>query len=199
MKLKSVFLASTLMTACVTSDASFGYNMPAAPRTNAFSPKSDFSERSQQIRSFTLEGGPIVTNHIRFNGDKDSGFNENHGITVAKIHTRDYGNWAFYSLYPNSQDETSFGVGYITDSYVIPIGGLSLELNAAFGLVTGYQDYPVPLVAGEARLVLLKRDNWDIGATMAVMPYYSQGYEDGEETSSGLAFTTPFLSLRAHF
>lgn len=105
------------------------------------------------IQSITLEAGPVATKHIQA-GNED--YRERHGLGILKVHTNDYGNWALYLLAPNSVDNTSVGVGYVTDPYTLPVGPLKLELSGALGLVTGYQDYPVPLWLRRRGLSCLK-------------------------------------------
>lgn len=153
------------------------------------------------ITSLTLEGGPIATKHFQ-SGEEN--FRERHGLAIAKIHTRGYGNWALYFLGPNSVNDQSYGFGYVTNPYSIPFGEtIALELSGALGLVTGYQDYPVPLIAAQARLKLFERDNWDAGISSAIMPYIAEGQDkNGRGTSDnefGIVGTTPFLSLRYNF
>ena len=80
----------------------------------------------------------------------------------------------------------------------MPFGPLQIEFSGALGLVTGYQDYPVPLVAGEARLVVYKSDSWNAGLAMAVMPYYMEEKDTGDN-EWGIVGTTPFLSVRYSF
>ena len=147
------------------------------------------------IQSITLEGGPIASKHFQ-HGPED--YNEHHVLAVMKVATEDYGNWALYFLNPNSVDDTSFGLGYVTDPYAVPVGPTRIELSGAIGLVTGYQDYPVPLVAGEARLVVYERGPWNAGVTVAAMPYYMENDETGDH-EPGIVGTTPFLSIRYSF
>ena len=147
------------------------------------------------LESLTIEGGPIASKH--FQAD-DEDFRERHGLAVIKLATKDYGNWGLYILSPNSVDRTSVGAGYVTDPYVVPLGPTRLELTGALGLVTGYQDYPVPLLAGQARLSLFDRGNWNAGIAMAALPYYMKDRStSGDEW--GIVATTPFLSLRYSF
>lgn len=150
---------------------------------------------SNIIESITLEGGPIATKHFQ-SGDED--FRERHAMGILKVSTHDYGNWGLYFLNPNSVDDTSFGFGYVTDPYAIPIGPTKLEFSGALGLVTGYQDYPVPLVAAQARWVLFEKDNWDAGFAMAISPYYLEEENTGDN-EFGLVGTSPFLSIRYNF
>jgi len=147
------------------------------------------------VESVTFEGGPIWSKHFQ-SGDEN--FREDHGLAVVKVETEDYGNWGVYLLTPNSVDDTSVGFGYVTDPYTIPVGGMKLELTGALGLVTGYQDFPVPLVAGQGRLVMIERETWDAGVAMAVMPYYMEDDVTGDN-EWGVVGTTPFLSLRYRF
>lgn len=152
-------------------------------------------DSSGQIQSFTLEGGPIISKHFQ-SGDEN--FNDHHGLAIAKIETRDYGNWGLYYLNPNSVDDTSIGFGYVTDPYVMPLGPTKLELTGALGLVTGYQDYPVPLVAAQLRWVVYENDTWSAGVSAAALPYYMEDNITGDN-EFGVVATTPFLSVRYHF
>lgn len=147
---------------------------------------------AQQIESMTLEGGPIWTRHFQ-SGDEN--FKDHHGLAIAKVSTKDYGNWGLYYLNPNSVGDPSIGAGYVTDPYAIPLGPTTLELSAALGLVTGYQDYPVPLIAGQARLTIYENGPLNIGASMAVLPYIAEDPRDGDN-DFGIVGTTPFLSVR---
>ncbi len=159
--------------------------------------QSSYAQQESQIESLTLEGGPIFSEHFQ---SGDPGFNEHHGLGIAKIHTRDYGNWGLYVLSPNSVDDTSVGVGYVTNPYTIPLGPTSLELSAALGLVTGYQDYPVPLIAGEARLGIYESNDekWNIGVAMALSPYFAKSDRTGDN-EFGVVATSPFLSVRYQY
>lgn len=158
--------------------------------------ENDGSGSSPWLESITVEGGPIATNHFQ-SGNED--YRERHGLAIVKASTRSYGNWGLYVLAPNSVDRTSVGVGYVTDPYVIPVSGpVRLELSGAVGLVTGYQDYPVPLLAGEARLVVYQRGPWDAGLSMAALPYYAQDRNGGDD-NFGIVATIPFLSVRYSF
>ena len=148
-----------------------------------------------EVKSLTLEGGPIWTKHFQ-SGDED--FRNHHGLGVLKVHTKKYGNWALYVLTPNSVDRTSLGAGYVTNPYVVPLGPVDLELSGALGLVTGYQDYPVPLLVGQARLVLYESGPWNTGLSMAALPYYTED-RNGGDNEFGIAATTPFLSIRYNF
>jgi hypothetical protein len=147
------------------------------------------------IESVTVEGAPIASKHFQ-SGEEN--FRERHFLGVVKIATENYGNWGLYYLAPNSVDDTSFGAGYVTDPYTVPVGPLKLELSAALGLVTGYQNYPVPLLAGEARLVMYEKGPWNAGLAMAAMPYYMED-EDSGDNEWGVVATTPFLSVRYNF
>lgn len=80
------------------------------------------------LESITIAGAPIATKHIQAS---DEDFRERHGLAIAKVHTKGYGNWGVYFLNPNSVDRTSVGAGYVTDPYVIPVGPTKLELSAA--------------------------------------------------------------------
>jgi len=147
------------------------------------------------LQSLSIEGGPIGSKHIQ-SGDPD--FREGHTLVVTKFETRDYGTWGLYYLGPNSVDRTSVGLGYVTDPWTIPMGPVDLELTGALGLVTGYQDYPVPLLAGEARFVLYKTEKWDAGLAMAALPYIMEERRTNDN-KFGVVVTSPFLSLRYKF
>jgi hypothetical protein len=148
-----------------------------------------------RVKSVTVEGGPIWSKHFQ-SGDED--FRNHHGLGVLKVHTEGYGNWAVYVLTPNSVDRTSVGAGYVTNPYVLPLGPMDLELSGALGLVTGYQDYPVPLLVGQARLVVYRSGPWDTGLSVAALPYYTED-RDGGDNEFGIVATTPFLSVRYNF
>jgi len=159
--------------------------------------------QESQIKSLTFEGGPIATKHFQSGSEN---FRERHGLGIVKMHTQDYGNWALYYLGPNSVRDTSVGFGYVTNPYVIPFNqskSIALELSGALGLVTGYQDYPVPLIAAQARLNLFKAENWDAGISAAIMPYIAEGQDkqgrDTGDTEFGIVGTTPFMSVRYNF
>ena len=149
-----------------------------------------------QLQSITVEGGPIWSKHFQ---SEDENFREDHGLGVLKTHTKDYGNWGLYVLSPNSVDDTSVGMGYVTDPYAVPLGPVKLELSGALGLVTGYQDYPVPLIAAEARLVLFEQGSWDAGVAAAALPYYMKDDTPGGDSEFGIVATSPFLSVRYTF
>lgn len=148
-----------------------------------------------QIESVTIEGGYIRSEHIQ-SGDPD--YRDRHGLGVAKIHTKDYGNWGLYVLSPNSVDKHSIGAGYVTEDYPVELGPVKIEFSGALGLVTGYQDYPVPLLAGEAKWVLYEGNNWDAGISMAALPYFVRE-RNGEENNFGIVVTSPFLSVKYKF
>lgn len=171
-----------------------GFSQNSLAQDTAF---EDYApKREAQIQAVMLEGGPVFTKHIQ---SGDDNYRENHGIAIAKLYTKDYGNWALYFLNPNSVDRTSFGAGYVTEPYVLPImGPVDLELSAALGLVTGYQDFPVPLIAGQARLKLYERGAWDAGITAAANPYVMEE-KNTNDTKWGMVVTSPFLSLRYKF
>jgi len=158
---------------------------------------SDVYAQDERVffESVTFEGGPVATKHLQFD---DENFRERHGLAILKASTREYGNWALYFLNPNSVDDTSFGAGYVTDPYVIPLGPTQLELTGALGLVTGYQDYPVPLLAGQARLQLFEYERWNVGVSVAANPYYTQD-EVSNDNEFGVVMTSPFLSMRYSF
>ncbi len=75
---------------------------------------------------------------------------------------------------------------------------MKLELSAAFGLVTGYQSYPLPLTGVQARLDLYHKGKMDIGIEMAAMPYIAKDSVI-HKNKFGVVGTTPFLSLRYPF
>lgn len=147
------------------------------------------------VNSLTLEGGPIATKH--FQGGEEH-YRERHGLAVLKAETEGYGTWGLYFLNPNSVEDTSFGAGYITKPYVVDLGLTDLELSGALGLVTGYQDYPVPLIVGEARLVLFDEGPWNAGIAMATNPYIMEDKVTGDH-NVGMVVTSPFLSIRYTF
>jgi hypothetical protein len=148
------------------------------------------------IQSITLEAGPVATKHFQA-GNED--YRERHGLGILKVHTKDYGNWALYLLSPNSVDKRSVGVGYLTDPYTLPLSPFKLELSGALGLVTGYQDYPLPLLAAEVRLVVFEDGPWDAGLSMAANPYYMQEEGPSGDNHFGVVVTSPFLSFRYNF
>ena len=147
------------------------------------------------LTSLTVEGGPIASKHFQ-SGDEN--FRERHGLAILKIGTQNYGNWGVYFLNPNSVEDTSVGFGYVTDPYVVPLGPVDLEFTGGLGLVTGYQDYPLPLLAGEARAVLYRSGAWDAGLAMAAMPYAMEDDVTGDN-EFGIVATSPFLSIRYRF
>jgi hypothetical protein len=147
------------------------------------------------ISSVTVAGGPILTHHFQAGSDN---FVDHHEIGIVQANTNGYGNWALYFLGPNSVGKNSYGAGYVTNPYVIPIGPTQLELSAGLGLVTGYQSYPVPLLAGQARLTIYKNGPWNAGLEMAAMPYLVED-ETVDKIKVGIVGTTPFLSLRYSF
>lgn len=151
-------------------------------------------ESQKGIKSITVEGGPIVTKHFQ---SDDEDFREHHGLGIIKVHTKGYGNWGLYFLSPNSVDDTSVGAGYVTNPYIIPLGLTELELSGALGLVTGYQDYPVPLLAAQARLKLYESGSWNAGVSMAAMPYIIE--DNTGDNDFGIVATSPFLSVRYSF
>lgn len=150
---------------------------------------------AQNIKSVTLEGGPIATKHFQ-SGDED--FRERHGLGILKVETDRIGTWALYLLNPNSVNDTSVGLGYVLSPYNIPMGSTRIELTAALGLVTGYQDYPVPLLAAQAKWVFFENDDWDAGIAMATNPYFTEN-ETTNENDFGLVVTSPFLSVKRKF
>lgn len=147
------------------------------------------------VKSVTLQGGPIATKHIQGGTEH---YRERHGLAVLKVHTEKYGNWGLYFLNPNSVENTSFGAGYVTDPYSVYWGPLDFEFSGALGLVSGYQDYPVPLLVGEARLVLYDEGSWNAGLSMAANPYVMEDDITGEN-NFGVVVTSPFLSVRYRF
>lgn len=150
---------------------------------------------SSGIESITIEGAPIASRHFQFGEEH---FRERHTLVVGKVSTKNHGNWGLYLLAPNSVEKTSVGFGYVTDPYVVPIGPVNLELTGGLGLVTGYQDYPVPLLVGQARLNLYSSGPWDFGLSAALIPYYTEDDTTGDN-EWGLVGTTPFLSVRYSF
>ena len=157
----------------------------------------DFGQR-YGLESVTIEGGPIATKHFQ---SDDENFRERHALAIAKVSTKNYGNWGVYFLNPNSVDRTSVGFGYVTDPLSIPlIASTELELSAALGLVTGYQDYPVPLLAGHARLKLYESHNnkWNAGVATAILPYYAED-QTTKDNSFGAVVSMPFLSVQYKF
>ena len=153
------------------------------------------TENKNFIKSITVEGGPIATKHFQ-SGDEN--FRETHILGIVKAHTYDYGNWALYYLGPNSVNDTSLGFGYVTNPWVVPVGPTALEFSGALGLVTGYQDYPVPLIAAEVRWQLYQANNWDFGISAAAMPYFVEEESTGDN-DFGIVVTSPFLSARYNF
>lgn len=151
------------------------------------------------IEAVTVEGAPIASHHFQ---SGDNNFHQRHTLGILKVETNGYGNWGLYVLTPNSVRNTSIGAGYVTDPYVIPVyGDMHLDLSGAIGLVTGYQDYPVPLLAGEARFVAYEEGPWSAGISMAALPYImTEDNNDGDDkTKFGVVATTPFLSVRYKF
>lgn len=161
----------------------------------AFSSSAVAQENNKYIKSITVEGGLIATKHFQ---SEDEDFRERHGLGIIKVHTEGYGNWGLYFLSPNSVDDTSIGAGYVTNPWVIPLGLTELEISGALGLVTGYQDYPVPLLAGQARLKIYESGAWNAGISTAVMPYIIDNDTTGDN-DFGVVATSPFLSVRYQF
>lgn len=150
------------------------------------------------IKSVTVEGGPIWTKHFQ---DDDENFRENHALAIVKVETNGYGRWGVYYLGPNSVDDTSVGVGYVTPSYDISLfANTELQLSGALGLVTGYQDYPVPLLAAQARWQLFESvdEKWNAGISAAALPYIAENDRTGDN-DFGIVATTPFLSVQYKF
>ncbi len=154
-------------------------------------------EKDRFVKSVTVEGGYIWTKHIQ---SEDEDFRERHGLAIVKVETQDYGRWGVYYLGPNSVRDTSVGFGYVTPSWDIPLGPTALELSGALGIVTGYQDFPVPLVAGQARLKLYESvdGRWNAGIAAAALPYVAENQLTGDN-DFGVVVTTPFLSIRHKF
>jgi len=150
---------------------------------------------AQSIKSVTIEGGPIATKH--FQGD-DENFRENHGLGIVKVETANYGTWGLYYLSPNSVSDPSFGAGYVTKPLELPLGPTHFELTGALGLVTGYQDYPVPLIAAQLKWVLFENETWDAGIAAAALPYIAEDPQSGDN-DFGIVGTTPFLSVKRKF
>ena len=147
------------------------------------------------ISSVTVSGGPILTHHFQSGADN---FVDHHEIGIVQANTNGYGNWALYFLGPNSVGKNSFGAGYVTNPYVVPMGPTQLELSGALGLVTGYQNYPVPLLGAQARLAIYQSGPWNAGIEMAAMPYIAEDPQTNRN-KVGIAGTTPFLSIRYSF
>src|SRR4051812_10909467 len=141
------------------------------------------------IDSVTLSGGPILTHHFQSGADN---FVDHHEIGILQVNTHSAGNWALYYLGPNSVGKYSVGAGYVTNPYIVPVGPMQLELSGALGLVTGYQNYPVPLLGGQARLDLYQYGPWNAGLEMAAMPYIARDEATGNN-KVGIVATTPFL------
>ena len=150
---------------------------------------------AESIKSVTLEGGPIATKHFQ---SGDESFRENHGLAIVKVETANYGTWGAYYLSPNSVNDPSFGVGYVTNPFEMPLGPTHFELTGALGLVTGYQDYPVPLLAAQLKWVLFENEGWDAGIAAAALPYIAEDPTSGD-TEFGIVATTPFLSVKRKF
>lgn len=147
------------------------------------------------IDDITVAGGPILSKHIQ---SGDNNFNQHHTLGILKLGTHDAGTWGLYVLTPNSVRTTSVGAGYVTEPYTIPLGPMKLELMGGLGLVSGYQDYPVPLISAEARLALYQSGPWNAGIEMAAMPYIA--HDDATDKNKfGVVGTTPFLSIRYKF
>lgn len=157
-------------------------------------------ERPAFIESVTLAGGPIRSRHFQ-TGPKQN-YNESHTFTSLRVDTRDYGRWAMYALTPNSENRNSFGIGYVTKPLRAEFGKVSLEASLMAGIVTGYQEYPLPMVGGNLRLEFYERSfahgKLSIGAEASVMPYVSQRFK-GDKWQVGIVGTTPYLSARYTF
>jgi hypothetical protein len=148
------------------------------------------------IEAVTVEGGPIWSHHFQ-SGSED--FNQHHALGIVKLTTEDEGAWGLYVLTPNSVRRTSIGAGWVTKPWTVPVSGpVKFEFTGSLGLVSGYQNYPVPLLAGEARLVLIERDNWDAGFSAAAMPYIAHDTVTNDN-KAGIVATTPFLSVKYRF
>jgi hypothetical protein len=148
------------------------------------------------VEAVTVEGGPIWSHHFQ-SGPND--FNQHHTLGIVKLTTEDEGTWGLYVLTPNSVRRTSIGAGWVTKPWTVPVSGpVKFEFNASLGLVSGYQNYPVPLIAGEARLVLFEENNWDAGFSAAAMPYIAHDTVTNDN-KAGVVVTTPFLSLKYRF
>jgi hypothetical protein len=161
---------------------------------HGWAPNGGRHQRSA-LKSITVAGGPIASKHFQSGSNS---FNERHTLTTVRVDTEGYGNWGIYFLNPNSVNDSSVGGGYVTDPYTIPMGYVHLELTGVLGLVTGYQDYPVPMVAGDARLSLYQGINWNMGLEMAAMPYLAEDPAT-KKNKIGIVATSPFLSLRYSF
>ncbi len=147
------------------------------------------------VQSLTVAGGPILTRHFQSGRDN---FVNHHEIGIVQADTADRGNWALYYLGPNSVGKQTFGAGYVTAPYVVPLGSFNLELSGALGLVSGYQDYPVPLLGLQARLDLYESGPWNVGAEVAAMPYIAKD-QATNKNKFGVVGTTPFFSVRYGF
>jgi hypothetical protein len=147
------------------------------------------------ITAVTVAGGPILTRHFQSGTDD---FVNHHEIGIAQVNTRGAGNWAFYYLGPNSVGKQTFGGGWVTDPWRIPLGPTALELSGALGLVSGYQNYPVPLLGAQARLDIYASGPWNAGIEMAAMPYIARD-QVADKNRVGIVGTTPFLSVRYSF
>ncbi|MEM6812599.1 MAG: hypothetical protein AAF549_09065 [Pseudomonadota bacterium] len=156
---------------------------------------STYYTNNNLFKSVSFEGAPIATKHFQ---SDDEDFRERHFLGVVKAHTHKYGNWGLYFLGPNSVDDTSVGFGYVTNPWVYELGPTQLEFSGALGLVTGYQDYPVPLLAGQITWQLYSYNQWDFGLSMAALPYYVEE-ENSNDSDFGIVVTSPFLSVRYNF
>ena len=150
------------------------------------------------LKAITLEGGPITTHHYQ---STYYDYNQKHTLGIVKFETRNYGTWGLYVLSPNSMNRTSVGIGYLPSSLELKLpGSLKAEFSVAVGLTSGYREYPVPLISGEVRLGIYEKNNWDIGITVAAMPYiYKTWEQDKKVRHTGIVVTSPFLSIRRKF
>lgn len=160
-----------------------------------FAQSDQIEQKPFTIESVTLAGAPIATKHFQTGNEN---FRERHGLVIAKAHTKNYGNWAAYFLNPNSVDRTSVGAGYVTDPYIIPAGRTQFEFSVGLGLVTGYEDYPLPLLAGEVNWIFYDQEGWHAGLGMAALPYITDDDVTGG-TDWGIVATSPYLVLRYQF
>ncbi len=167
--------------------------LPAVGHAQAY--HDDFQQQPSIIQSVTMAGGPIASKHFQAGGNN---FRERHVLLTMRVATNGYGNWGIYFLNPNSVNDTSFGAGYVTNPYTIPMGPTQLELSGVVGLVTGYQDYPLPLLAGDVRLAFYEHGPWNAGLEMAITPYIAEDPATGD-TKFGIVATTPILSVRYKF
>ncbi len=147
------------------------------------------------VEDVTVEGGPIWSHHFQ---SGPINFNQHHALGIVKLTTEGEGTWGLYVLTPNSERRTSIGGAWVTKPWIVPVAGQTrFEFTGALGLVSGYRSYPVPLIAAEARLVLIERKNWDAGVSAAALPYIAQDMK--KDNKAGVVVSSPFLSVRYRF